>query len=255
MNNCCFNFSDTVRLVSAFSFMLFGRVIFDFNRAAFDDRPLCIHQLIEDSVLAADNTYRDRAADIAKAVTARFPELRRILKEDAESIFLNDPAADSVDEIMLCYPGFFATFCYRAAHEIYTEGAHLLARFISEYAHSMTGIDIHPGARIGERFSIDHGTGVVIGESAVIGNGVRIYQGVTVGAKDFPRLSDGSFDRNIKRHPTISDNCVLYANSTVLGGDTVIGEESVITANAIVTSSVPAHTVVIYDKGRKKYER
>ena len=251
MNNCYFNFSSTVRLVDAFSFILFGRVIFDFNRAEFDNRPLCIHRLIEDSVISADNTYCQRAPDIARSVTGRFSDLRRILREDAESIFFNDPAAHSVDEIMLCYPGFFAIFCYRIAHEIYTEGPYLLARFISEYAHSMTGIDIHPGAQIGERFSIDHGTGIVIGESAVIGKGVRIYQGVTIGAKDFPRLSDGSFDRSVKRHPTISDNCVLYANSTVLGGDTVVGEGSVITANAIVTSSVPAHTVVIYDKGRK----
>ena len=198
---------------------------------------------------------RERVNEKTRHIISKIPELKRVLKTDAESIFLHDPAAGSISEVVMCYPGFYATFCYRIAHEIYLAEIPLLARFICEYAHSLTGIDIHPGAQIGERFSIDHGTGIVIGETAVIGNGVCIYQGVTIGAKSFPKNSDGSFNKSMKRHPTVMDDCVIYACATILGADTVIGRGSVIGANVRIASSVPEGSTVCYEKkGQRQWK-
>jgi serine O-acetyltransferase len=149
---------------------------------------------------------------------------------------------------MLCYPGFYAITVYRIAHLLYELDIPYLPRMMSEIAHSETGVDIHPGAIIGNRFCIDHGTGVVIGETARIGDGVKIYQGVTIGAKSFATDSDGRLIRGIKRHPDIGNGCIIYANATILGGDTVIGDNSVIGGNVWLTHSVPSGSKIYYNE-------
>jgi serine O-acetyltransferase len=171
----------------------------------------------------------------------RLAALRADLLEDAAFLVASDPAATSVDEVILAYPGFLATACYRLAHAVRDAGVPLLPRLVTEYAHQRTGIDIHPGAEIGVPFAIDHGTGIVIGETATVGVRVRMYQGVTLGA-----LSVEKGLASAKRHPTIGDDVVLYANATVLGGRTVVGAGSVIGGNVWLTRSVPERTVVAH---------
>jgi serine O-acetyltransferase len=170
---------------------------------------------------------------------AELPAIRTALLLDARAISDGDPAAESIDEIILAYPGFFATAVYRIAHELHGSGVPLVPRVLTEIAHRDTGIDIHPGARIGQSFAIDHGTGIVIGETALLGARVKLYQGVTLGA-----LSVNKRMARTKRHPTIGDDVVIYANATILGGDTVIGAGSRIGGNVWLTQSVPAHSVV-----------
>lgn len=161
------------------------------------------------------------------------------LSEDADAIFHGDPAAQSVDEVILTYPGFFAIAVFRVAHALNLLGYPLLPRLLTEYAHEKTGVDIHPGAQIGKRFVIDHGTGVVIGETTVIGSRVKLYQGVTLGAVVVTKEQ-----ANKKRHPTIEDDVVVYAGATILGGETVVGHDSVVAGNAWLTQSVPPFSVV-----------
>lgn len=173
-----------------------------------------------------------------------FPKIYETLENDAKIIAKNDPAAQSEEEVMFSYPGFFAIAVYRFAHELYKYKIPLIPRIWTEFAHSKTGIDIHPGAKIAENFFIDHGTGIVIGETAEIGNNVKIYQGVTLGA-----LYVAKNLQNIKRHPTIEDNVVIYANATILGGETTIGENSIIGGNVWITDSVVANSIV-YHKGQ-----
>jgi serine O-acetyltransferase len=170
---------------------------------------------------------------------AELAALRAVILDDADALFYGDPAAKSVDEVILTYPGFYATAVYRIAHCLHQLGYPLLPRLLTEHAHEKTGVDIHPGARIGRRFVIDHGTGVVIGETTVIGNRVKIYQGVTLGAAVVKKE-----DSDRKRHPTIEDDVVIYAGATILGGDTVVGHDSVIGGNAWLTQSVPPSSVV-----------
>ena len=170
------------------------------------------------------------------------PQIYDLLIEDAEAIFRGDPAAKSIEEVVHIYPGFYATFIYRVAHALYVFNMPVLAKILSENAHSATGIDIHPGATIGRSFGIDHGTGIVIGETTVIGDNVKLYQGVTLGALSVEKkLAD------VKRHPTIEDNVVIYAGATILGGTTVIGKNSTIGGNAFITQSIPCSTVVYYN--------
>lgn len=182
------------------------------------------------------------AAGNAQAIVAAFaaglPALRRLLDTDVEAAFDGDPAARSVDEVLLCYPSLIAIIHHRIAHHLHRLGAPLVARIISEIAHGQTGIDIHPGATIGERFFIDHGTGVVIGETAVIGDRVRIYQGVTLGARTFPAEPGGALRKGLPRHPVVEDDVVIYAGATVLGRIT-IGQGSVIGGNVWLTESIP----------------
>ncbi len=170
------------------------------------------------------------------------PELRRLLNSDVVAAYEGDPAANSIEEIVFSYPAVRAITAYRVAHVLHSEGVPMIPRILSEYAHSETGIDIHPGARIGESFFIDHGTGVVIGETAIIGRNVKIYQGVTLGALSVPRSrkSSGAF----KRHPTIEDDVTIYAGATILGGDTVIGAGSVIGGSVWIVKSVPPESKV-----------
>ncbi|HXG10843.1 MAG TPA: serine O-acetyltransferase EpsC [Gemmataceae bacterium] len=178
----------------------------------------------------------------------RLPELRLLLDEDVQAAYEGDPAAKGYHEIIFCYPGLEAVTIYRLAHELLLLGVPLIPRMMTEYAHSKTGIDIHPGARIGRGFFIDHGTGVVIGETCDIGNNVKLYQGVTLGALSFPRDADGNIIRGMKRHPTLEDDVVVYANATILGGETVIGHHSVIGSSVWLTHSVPPYTVVSLEK-------
>ena len=168
-------------------------------------------------------------------------KLKKILLEDAEFTYQCDPASEGIDEIILTYPGFFAVFCYRIAHILKSVNVRLLPRMISEFAHTQTGIDIHPGATIGHPFCIDHGTGIVIGETSIVGNYVKMYQGVTLGALS---LKEGQNLKNIKRHPTIGNNVTLYADAFVFGGDTVIGDNVIVGNNAIIRESVEANKVV-----------
>ena len=168
-------------------------------------------------------------------------KLKKILLEDAEYTYQCDPASEGTEEIILTYPGFFAVFCYRIAHILKSVNVRLLPRMISEFAHTQTGIDIHPGATIGHPFCIDHGTGIVIGETSIVGNYVKMYQGVTLGALS---LKEGQNLKNIKRHPTIGNNVTLYADAFVFGGDTVIGDNVIVGNNAIIRESVDANKVV-----------
>ncbi len=179
-----------------------------------------------------------QATDITRAFAAQLPEVRALLVSDLQSAYQGDPAATSVSEILLCYPGMTAIIYYRLAHSLYKLGAPILARLISELAHSATGIDIHPGAEIGPAFFIDHGTGVVIGETTVIGQGVRLYQAVTLGAKRFPTDEEGHLLKGHARHPIVEDDVVIYAGATVLGRIT-IGKGSTIGGNVWLTHSVP----------------
>ena len=182
------------------------------------------------------------------AFLQQIPNIRQTLAKDVEAAYSGDPACKSLDEVIFCYPGLEAITVYRLAHALHELQIPLIPRMMTEWAHSKTGIDIHPGATIGEYFFIDHGTGIVIGETAIIGNWVKLYQGVTLGATSFPRDSTGELVRNTKRHPTIEDNVVIYANATILGGRTVIGKDSVIGSSVWLTSSVPAGTTVVIEK-------
>ena len=176
------------------------------------------------------------------------PAIRRTLATDVQAAVDGDPAAGNLDEIIFCYPGLEAITVYRLAHELFRLEVPLIPRMLSECAHSRTGIDIHPGATIGPSFFIDHGTGVVIGATTEIASGVTIYQGVTLGALSFAKDEQGNLVRNSKRHPTLEENVVVYANATVLGGKTTIGRNSVIGASASVYESIPPNTVVTLEK-------
>ncbi|MDR0348549.1 MAG: serine acetyltransferase [Tannerella sp.] len=186
------------------------------------------------------------ATALALTFMKRLPEIKRLLCTDVQAMFDNDPAATTCGEVIICYPSIQAMIHYRIAHELLLSGIPVLPRMITELAHSATGIDIHPGAQIGEYFSIDHGTGVVIGETSVIGNHVNLYKGVTLGAKNFALDSSGN-PVNILRHPIIEDHVVIYSNATVLGRIT-IGHDSVIGGNVWLTNSVPPHSRVIQQK-------
>lgn len=182
-----------------------------------------------------------RADDICAGFFGQLPEIQAMLLKDVQAGFDGDPAAKSKEEIIFSYPGVFAIYVYRLAHVLYQQNVPFIPRIMSEYAHGRTGIDINPGAVIGEYFFIDHGTGVVIGETTKIGNNVKLYQGVTLGALS---TRQGQQLANVKRHPTIEDNVTIYSNSTVLGGETVIGENTIIGGNTFITESIPANSKV-----------
>ncbi len=187
----------------------------------------------------------DRARDVTGALLTRMPELQRLLQKDLEAFFEGDPAAHNREEVVLSYPGFFAIFIYRIAHELYVRDVPMIPRIMTEYAHAGTGIDINPGATIGEYFFIDHGTGIVVGETSIIGNHVKIYQGVTLGAFSPAGMQSVPGER---RHPKVGDNVTIYAGATLLGGGTEIGDNVVIGANAFVTTSVEPNTTVSIKK-------
>ncbi len=195
----------------------------------------------------------EQGQEITVNFIKELPRLRKLLAKDIRAAHEGDPAAKSYDEIIFSYPGLFAITVYRLAHQLHGQGVSLIPRIMTEYAHSMTGIDIHPGAQIGESFFIDHGTGVVIGETTKIGDRVRIYQGVTLGALSLPKDAVERL-RNEKRHPTIEDDVVIYAGVTILGGEALIGARSVIGGNVWITSSVPPDTKVFMKKPELVYK-
>ena len=187
------------------------------------------------------------AKEIVDEFVAALPEVRRLVETDVQAAYDGDPAATSRMEVVMAYPGLYAVTIHRLAHVLYKLKVPIIPRVMSELAHSKTGIDIHPGATIGERFFIDHGTGVVIGETTVIGRNVRLYQGVTLGGLSFDKDANGALVKGLKRHPNIEDNVVIYANATILGGDTTIGHDSEIGGNVWIKESVPPNSRV-YNK-------
>ncbi|MDY0162139.1 serine O-acetyltransferase EpsC [Desulfobotulus sp.] len=194
----------------------------------------------------------EQGYETARRLFRAIPDLRRILMADVHAAYDGDPAATSHDEIIFSYPGIFAISVQRIAHILYQDQIPFIPRIMTEYAHSVTGIDIHPGATIGERFAIDHGTGVVIGETTTIGANVRLYQGVTLGALSLPPDA-GNRLRGKKRHPTLEDDVIIYAGATILGGNTVIGARSIIGGNVWLTESVPPDTLVVMEAPKLSY--
>ncbi len=189
----------------------------------------------------------DAAQDITSRFLAGLADVRAAVATDVEAAYEGDPAATGTDEVIFCYPGLYAIICYRVANRLLREGASIIPRMITEHAHEKTGIDIHPGATIGKWFFIDHGTGIVIGETTIIGERVRIYQGVTLGGRSLPKGKARAAESK-KRHPTIEDEVIIYANATILGGDTVIGRGAVIGGNCWVTTSVEPGARITIDE-------
>ena len=199
-------------------------------------------QLFRQIALTLPEGQEDRAADLAAEMVAKLPQIAQKVQMDLEATFDGDPAAASREEILFSYPGLFAILVYRVAHELYHLQIPILPRMMSEYAHSHTGIDIHPGAQIGDYFFIDHGTGIVVGETTVLGDRVKLYQGVTLGALS---TRDGHRSRAGQRHPTVEDDVTIYSGASILGGETVIGRGSVVGGNAFLTDSVREDTQVV----------
>jgi serine O-acetyltransferase len=188
---------------------------------------------------------RAEAEKMATAFLEKVPAIRESLALDVQAAYDGDPAAKSIAEVVYSYPGFYAITVYRIAHQLLLLGVPIMPRIMAEHAHSVTGCDIHPGAKIGESFFIDHGTGVVIGETTRIGDSAKIYQGVTLGALSFPKDERGRVIKGLQRHPTIGNDVTIYANATILGGETVIGDGSTIGGNTFVTQPVPPHSVAM----------
>ena len=205
--------------------------------AAFEDIRKDLLFLLDTTHACKDCNHQQIAADFLDFI----PQLYRLLKTDIKAILEGDPAANSEFEVIRSYPGFYAISFYRIAHQLLVLGTPLIPRILTEYAHSKTGIDIHPGADIGEYLYIDHGTGLVIGETAIIGNNVKLYQGITLGALSVEKQMAG-----LKRHPTVEDNVIIYSGATILGGETVIGKNSIIGGNVWLTKSVPPDSVVYH---------
>ena len=214
-----------------------------------------LEQLAEDmkSEMTAALCFSGRNMMLAEELTREFlnrlPKIMRILNTDIQAIYEGDPAAKSKAEVILCYPGFYAISIYRIAHELYSIGVPYIPRIMTEYAHEKTGIDINPGATIGEYFCIDHGTGIVIGETAAIGHHVKLYQGVTIGAKSFEKDENGNPVKGGKRHPDIGNHVVVYANATILGGNTVIGDHCTVGGNVWLLESLPPYSTIVHPVG------
>ncbi len=230
--------SETVVFVDKLFHFLFGD--FKGNLETYRNEWLALQQTLEGLLCTVMNDKED-AHNVKKNFFDFIPHIYQCLMEDAEAINRFDPAAQSVEEVIITYPGFYATAIYRLSNHLWKNKVPVIPRLFSEHAHSKTGVDIHPGATIGNSFFIDHGTGIVIGETAIIGNNVKIYQGVTLGA-----LNVSKEKAQRKRHPTIGDNVVIYSGATILGGSTIIGEDSIIGGNVWLTKSVPPKSVVYH---------
>lgn len=246
---------QVVRVIKALQALLFPMC---FRR---EDPDMTDEQLLEDAMLLLrrevsaairfrseqEQEAEQEAGEICGAYIGRLPRIKEMLLKDVEALYEGDPAANSREEVMICYPGFYAISIYRLAHELELLKTPLIPRIMTEFAHEKTGIDIHPGATVGEYFFIDHGTGIVVGETTTIGDHVKLYQGVTLGARSFELDENGNPVKKIKRHPDIGSHVVIYANATILGGDTVIGDGCIIGGNTWLTHSVPAGTIVSYN--------
>lgn len=230
--------SQMIRLLELLRSILYPDVFDELEEehTAADLETMSRQQLLE--VLRRVYQEPPKYEDVANALFAKLPAIRETLETDIQAGYEGDPAATCPEEVMLAYPAFEAISIFRIAHELYLLKVPMLPRMMTEYAHSLTGIDIHPGATIGPYFFIDHGTGVVIGETTVIGEHVKLYQGVTLGAKSFAVQADGTLVKGNKRHPNIGSNVVIYAGATILGGDTYIGDNCVIGGNVWLTHSV-----------------
>lgn len=230
--------SQMIRLLDLLRSILYPDVFDELEEehTAADLETMSRQQLLE--VLRRVYQEPPKYEDVADALFAKLPAIRETLETDIQAGYEGDPAATCPEEVMLAYPAFEAISIFRIAHELYLLKVPMLPRMMTEYAHSLTGIDIHPGATIGPYFFIDHGTGVVIGETTVIGEHVKLYQGVTLGAKSFAVQADGTLVKGNKRHPNIGSNVVIYAGATILGGDTYIGDNCVIGGNVWLTHSV-----------------
>jgi len=233
-----------------------GEIVIDLSDVLYEQVRLCLRygaQLPSSNGGTAECEACDhKAAEIVATFFDRIPAVRSMLAADVQAAFDGDPAAQSPDETIFCYPGIFAITVQRLAHEFCRLGVPLLPRIMTEYAHGTTGVDIHPGAKLGRNFFIDHGTGVVIGETTEIGDNVKIYQGVTLGAL---APAYGQMLRGQKRHPTIEDDVTIYAGATILGGETVIGRGAVINGNVFITSSVPPYTIVSMESPKLTYRQ
>ena len=246
---------QVVRVIKALQALLFPMC---FRR---EDPDMTDEHLLEDAMLLLrrevsaairfrseqEQEAEQEAGEICGAYIGRLPRIKEMLLKDVGALYEGDPAANSREEVMICYPGFYAISIYRLAHELELLKTPLIPRIMTEFAHEKTGIDIHPGATVGEYFFIDHGTGIVVGETTTIGDHVKLYQGVTLGARSFELDENGNPVKKIKRHPDIGSHVVIYANATILGGDTVIGDGCIIGGNTWLTHSVPAGTIVSYN--------
>jgi serine O-acetyltransferase len=248
-----------------------GRFVEDMRRLVFPGvfcegagpaRPADVERTERDLTQLLETSFRATKVDpamlggidaLVRAFLDGLPAVRDVLAADAQAAYDGDPAAQSPLEVVLCYPGLDAVFAYRMAHALLKLGAPLLPRMITEQAHTRTGVDIHPGAEIGPAFFIDHASGVVIGETTQIGADVTVYQGVTLGAKSFPKDAKGRVIRHIKRHPTIGDRVTIYAGAIILGGDTTIGDDCIVSANVYCTKSAPAGHIVRQKHGELQF--
>ncbi len=230
---------EDVRLSYSYAEYYVGNMLVDIQERLKQQVLLAIRYVEQEKM--PELAVLEKANEICRNWITKIPYIQEMLLKDVQAGFDGDPAAKSKEEIIFCYPGFFAIYVYRLAHELYVQNVPFIPRIMTEYAHGKTGIDINSGAEIGEYFFIDHGTGVVIGETTVIGNNVKLYQGVTLGALS---TRSGQQLREVKRHPTIEDNVTIYSGATILGGETVIGESAVIGGNAFITQSIPANTKV-----------
>lgn len=212
------------------------------------------HCLCMNRPCQSDDACREKAETLTLEFLRRVPKIREMLILDAQAAYDGDPAAKNIEEVVYCYPGYHAVTVYRVAHELHELGVPLMPRIMTEYAHSVTGTDIHPGAKIGKRFFIDHATGVVIGETTRIGGNVKIYQGVTLGALSFPKDERGRVIKGLQRHPTLEDNVTIYSNATILGGNTVIGEGVTVAGNTFIAESVSEQTVVTQDSPKLRVQ-
>lgn len=230
---------EDVRLSYSYAEYYVGNMLVDIQERLKQQVILAIRYVYQEEM--SETAILEKANEICLNWIEKIPYIQEMLLKDVQAGFDGDPAAKSKEEIIFSYPGFFAIYVYRLAHELYVQNVPFIPRIMTEYAHGKTGIDINSGAEIGEYFFIDHGTGVVIGETTVIGNNVKLYQGVTLGALS---TRSGQQLREVKRHPTIENNVTIYSGATILGGETVIGESTVIGGNAFITQSIPANTKV-----------
>lgn len=234
-------------LFYSFLFEVKKLLVLDFinNDFTSEDVDELVKKIEHKLAMILEDSASDDIANKVKFFMNSLLDIRNLLLGSAEAILEGDPASDSIQEVIYCYPGFYAISNYRIAHLFYQMNLKFLARLITEDAHRSTGIDINPGAQIGKRFFIDHGTGIVIGETCIIGDNVKLYQSVTLGALS---LKKGNRLKGQKRHPTIEDNCTIYSSAAIFGGDTIIGEDSTIGANVFLTHSVPKHSLVYLTK-------
>ncbi len=243
------NRNMVIRLIKELQALLFPGYFHTCGEPDTKTRLATIRSLLLEEMTAACSFGAGKGQDPVLATDdflSRLPHVMELLLKDIDALYEGDPAAKCREEVLICYPGFYAISIYRMAHELYKMGIPLLPRIMTEYAHEKTGIDIHAGATIGEYFFIDHGTGIVIGETTVIGHHVKLYQGVTLGAKSFELDEEGNPVKDIKRHPNIGNHVIIYANATILGGNTYVGDGCVIGGNVWLTHSVEAGKTVVY---------